>query len=358
MTNKIYNLIQEGKTTDVRNKLKKYSTSVLHEVNAVNYLKTIDIKDFLEFDEAVFNLRLGYASYGQIFFIPETSTYYYEMYNDEGELKYRGDLIDIVSKLRGRSYFNTIQYLIDVCGITLDASDRIKRLHLEMELLSNFLLSIDLKYTYPTVYKVLCTGRTRYNKDIATLLTILKNHVIDTEDGIRLISQLSASQLSRQIYGTVDKPKITKLINLMSYLGVINKIPTDNLPRYVKSKVLNYQKEKGYKYRVNVIEFTELNDDFFHLLNKRCEVIARNNLNLKSFLTKEGLYFSVSKEEADRVFNQDVNEPIQEETQDFINSTVYYVMEAVNTQGYVLEKDIKKIPFHDQWKGNNSLQVQ
>ena len=340
---KNYQLLLKKEDNILKSKLNKYSTTVLHEVNAINYLKTIDIKEFLELDYDTFKVtHLPYATHGQIFYIHETGTYYFEMYGNDGKVKYRGDLIELVAKLRGTNYFKAIHYVIDLCDIKLNASDKIKRLHLEMEVLINFLTSNELKQTYPDVYKVLCTGRVKYNKDIAMLLTILKNNVIDTEDGIRLISQLSARQLSEQLYGKVNPHKVTKLINLVTYLGMIDKIPTDSLPSYVKNKVLNYQKERGYKYRTNVIEFKELNDDFFHLLNKRCEVIVSNNLNIKAFLTREGLYFSLCKSEADRVFNQDKFKPIGEETNEYINTLVSYTMCEISSKGYVLEKDIKK----------------
>lgn len=335
-------LIRHNHDDIVKARLSKYKASVEHQATAMNHIKSLNMREVL-----------GFAPKGNIHDLfspdnnPSVDVYEYEKiwlytrHSSDKDKHFTGNIIQVVQKLKKTHFIGALNYLIDVMNIDFNVSDTIKNLNNEIEIYTSLLLSKDLEKTYPSIHKIFKDGRTNYSSDVVQILQILKTNVIEVDNEIRMISQLSTRELSVMIHGSEKKKdRIARVLNLMTTTDWIVKINTDDLPQEIRDKMIAFQKQKNRKYHKNVIEFIALGTDFFSELVERCDSLVDGGFTSKGTLTKEGLQYTLGKDEADKVFTQDTKRKISSITHEIETEAVQYIMNQIDRFGYVEEKAI------------------
>ena len=339
-------LIRHGHDDLVKARLSKYKATTHHQATAMEYVKSLNMGEVLDLPtERNFNdlFTEDANPSANVYKLEDSEVWLYTRHSSDESKRFTGSLIQVVQKLKKTHFIGALMYLIEVMDIDFKATKEIQRLINEIEIYSALLLSSDLKKTYPHVAKIFKDGRTNYASDVVQILQIAKNNVVEVDGEIRMISQLSVRELAERIHGT-DKKKnrVSKVLNLMSTTDWIDKLSTDDLPEALKTKLVEYQEANNRKYRKNVIEFKYLGSDFFGQLNNKCEVMLDKGFTAKATLTKEGLQNTFNETEANKVFNQDTDRKISKLSNDVETEAVHFIMESIESKGYVEEKAVIK----------------
>ena len=339
-------LIRHGHDDLVKARLSKYKATTHHQATAMEYVKSLNMGEVLDLPtERNFNdlFTEDANPSANVYKLEDSEVWLYTRHSSDESKRFTGSLIQVVQKLKKTHFIGALMYLIEVMDIDFKATKEIQRLINEIEIYSALLLSSDLKKTYPHVAKIFKDGRTNYASDVVQILQIAKNNVVEVDGEIRMISQLSVRELAERIHGT-DKKKnrVSKVLNLMSTTDWIDKLSAEDLPEAIKTKLVEYQEANNRKYRKNVIEFKYLGSDFFGTLNNKCEVMLDKGFTAKATLTKEGLQNTFNETEANKVFNQDTERKIGKLSNDVETEAVHFIMESIESKGYVEEKAVIK----------------
>ena len=339
-------LIRHGHDDLVKARLSKYKATTHHQATAMEYVKSLNMCEVLDLPtERNFNdlFTEDANPSANVYKLEDSEVWLYTRHSSDESKRFTGSLIQVVQKLKKTHFIGALMYLIEVMDIDFKATKEIQRLINEIEIYSALLLSSDLKKTYPHVAKIFKDGRTNYASDVVQILQIAKNNVVEIDGEIRMISQLSVRELAERIHGT-DKKKnrVSKVLNLMSTTDWIDKLSAEDLPEAIKTKLVEYQEANNRKYRKNVIEFKYLGSDFFGTLNNKCEVMLDKGFTAKATLTKEGLQNTFNKTEANKVFNQDTDRKISKLSSNVETEAVHFIMESIESKGYVEEKAVIK----------------
>lgn len=337
-------LIRHGHDDLVKARLSKYKATTHHQATAMEYVKSLNMGEVLDLPtERNFNdlFTQDTNPSANVYKLDDSEVWLYTRHSSDESKRFTGSLIQVVQKLKKTHFMGALLYLIEVMEIDFKATKEIQRLINEIEIYSALLLSSDLKKTYPHVAKIFKDGRTNYASDVVQILQIAKNNVVEIDGEIRMISQLSVRELAERIHGT-DKKKnrVSKVLNLMSTTEWIDKLSAEDLPEAIKTKLVEYQEANNRKYRKNVIEFKYLGSDFFGQLNNKCEVMLDKGFTAKATLTKEGLQNTFNETEANKVFNQDTERKISKLSNDVETEAVHFIMESIESKGYVEEKAV------------------
>lgn len=337
-------LMRHGYDDLVKIRLSRYKATTHHQSTAMEYIKSLNMGEVLDLPtERNFNdlFTQDTNPSANVYKLKDSEVWLYTRHSSDESKRFTGSLIQVVQKLKKTHFMGALMYLIEVMEIDFKATKEIQRLINEIEIYSALLLSADLKNTYPHVAKIFRDGRSNYASDVVQILQIAKNNVVEIDGEIRMISQLSVRELSERIHGTKNKrDRISNVLNLMSTTDWIDKLSTDDLPEALKAKLVEYQKANNRKYRKNVIEFKYLGSDFFGQLNNKCEVMLDKGFTARATLTKEGLQNTFNETEANKVFNQDTERKVSKLSNDVETKAVHFIMEMIETKGYVEEKAV------------------
>lgn len=340
-----YWLIRHGYDDIVNDRLKKYKASVNNKSTAIEYIKSLNMGELLELptDKNFHDLfSKDNNPSANIYHYDEGNVWLYTRHSSDINKKFTGNIIQVIQKLKSVHFIGALDYLIRIMNIDFKQTEEIKQKTEEIDIYTSLLLSSDLKVTYPSLAKIFKDGRSNYAKDVVSILNILKNNVIEINGENRMITELSARELSTRLYGNENKKnRIQRVINLMAVTGWINKLPTNELPEDIYKKVVPFQKQNNRRYHKNTLEVNRLGTDFFGLLNNYCEVMLGKGFTA-AILSKEGLEFSFGKGVADKVFTQDTDREISNLTKEIEEVAIELIKNKVKNKGYIEEREVIK----------------
>lgn len=306
--------------------------------NALEYFKTLNMAELLEIDKpSKFTDLFNDRKTANIFIKENSSVYLYKTNGDKAAM----DFVTVVSELRGLSFTNAITYVSEMLGVEYgESSERIKQINKSIDDFHQHILTIELKDVKPETHKLLKDGRTQYGRDIADILTIFKNHIIEVNGKPRMISSLSVRELSIRIYGSDKaKNKIQRVLHLMVLLGFVDKLKNDEIPKDVLDGLLDFQKKNKFSKRTDAYEVKQLEIDFFNLIEGKAGVINSKGIT-SATLSQDGLTHSLGREESNRVFVQDANKDIADITLLVEREAITFIHEKIEANGYVEEKEV------------------
>ncbi|AYC54166.1 hypothetical protein CHCC15075_1705 [Bacillus licheniformis] len=341
-----YKLMKQGNKEAVKARLSVYGCKLPSKVMAVNYLKSVNMAEFLGIEYNPFFDLFHYEENpsASIFKMDNSDIYLYKCHSASHQ--FTGDIVLVISKLLGISYTAAVNYLIEVTGIEIELTENIKALREQCDLFSNILLSEDLKKVYPAVHQRF----DRYKQDIISILTIFKENLYEDENGeLRSLTWISVRRLSEKLYGTNRKyEKVSRILNLMTYTNWIDKLDESSIPTDLLEKIKATQMAKKRDKRSNVFELLLLGDDFFFQLNKKCEAMHKLGFTMQGF-SKEYVERTDGKEKASKVYVQDKDKKISVKSEAITQDIHKIALRHINKHGYILEKDlIKKV--QRKWK--------
>lgn len=316
----------------------KENISVDSTRNALEYFKTLDMAELLEINSPnTFDDLFEDGMKASIFKKENSSVYLYKTKGSKSAM----DLVEVVRQLRGLSISGAISYISEMFNVEYGTeSQRIKDINKSIDDFQHHILTVELKDVKPETHKLLKDGRTQYGRDIADILTIFKNHIIEVDGEPRMISQLSSKELSIRVYGSEKSyKKIQRVLHMMVLLGFVDKLKNAEVPSDILQGLLSYQKQKGFVRRTDVYEVKQLEFDFFNKIEGKAGVINSKGIT-SSTLTRDGIIHSLGLDEGNKVFVQDTNKVVQSITKEVEHEAIAFIHEKIEANGYVEEQDV------------------
>lgn len=330
----VHFLIKQGKKEEVAKKLSVYKGNFNSELQAKQYLKSLDMSVLLgiEYKKSFLDIFETESKPSASIFETQAGTSIYMNH----ATNFKGDIVHVVGKLLKVKYDVALNYLFDVCEIKIIETDDIKLIRKEIEMFNHELLSEDFKELYPHASFYL----NRYKTDVVSILTIFKENVCEDENGVaRILNWASVRTLSKQLCDSERQAsKVTRILNLLTYLKVINKLQDNEIPKFVLSKLKQTQNLNKRKMRSNVFEVNLLDNEFLQSLNEQCKEMRQNGFTMRGF-SKEYVERTHGVETAREVFVQD-KKKISKKSNKMVMDIHKVVNEMIQEQGYAIEKDV------------------
>lgn len=346
-------LIRHGFDDLVKERLSGYKANVENQATAMNYIKSINMREMLGFP-AKGNIHDLFSEDRNpsvdIYEMEDGGVWLYTRHSSDEKKAFTGNVIMVVQKLKKTHFIGALMYLTEMMNIEFNVNEEIKLLNKEIDIYTSMLLSKDLKNSYPHIHKIFRDGRTNYGSDVVQILQIMKNNVVEVDGEVKMILQLSTRELSVMIHGSDKKrTRIQNVLNLMATTEWITKVDLNTMPPSIRAKVENFQKEKKRKYHKSVLEYLSNGDDFFDKLDRKCGVLRENSFTARATLTKEGLAKTFGEEEANKVFTQDKERKVSKLTNEVEDVAIDFIMAEIKEKGYVEEKAV--VEYLSEWLG-------
>lgn len=227
--------------------------------------------------------------------------YLYNRFSNQDKLK-NLNAIAVFSKLTKLSYLDTIQFLCKVLNITVEFPNEIKEIQKQIKQTIKVLSNKNFESRYQNFYKI---AKIRI-AEIKGILTILHDSIHIINKQYRVLSWYSLGTYVEKIYGENTKEnrkKLEKVINVLTYLKIIQKVPISTLGTDIKNSILQFTKENNYKRYINIIEIKNV-DNYFETIESRAKKLIENKFSYNRF-NNTYLTYLFSNEEQKQVFIQD-----------------------------------------------------
>lgn len=348
-----WKLIKQGEKELVTERLNVYSVKLHSKVQAINYLKSLDMAEVLgvRFNPTFDFFHFENNPSASIFKMEDSDIYLYKCHS--ASHPFTGNIIHVIGKLTGLDYIQSLNYLIEVAEIKIEVTEQISELREQCTVFQHTLLSEDLKDDYPAIH----TRLWRYKTDINAILEIFKENIYEDENGeLRSLTWMSSDNLSLKLYGTKEKSRtIRRILNLMSYTEWIEKLDESQIPARLLEQIKKNQNSNGYSRRSNVFELFTLGTDFFTGLNKKCEVMAEQGFTMKGF-SKEYVLNADGVESADKLYVQEKNRGISKTSED-ITADIYQLVDFhLEQETHIVIGDLLE-ELTAKWKSKNLVET-
>jgi len=320
----------------------------INKQEVYNYMNSIDLKEFTNI----------YGTVNCILPLHEDDTpsaHIYETDNGTQIYKCFGckakyTIISLVEKLAKCKRVKAIEFIKKVYNIELQQTEWQKE---QLEILDTnieLLLSDEFKEIYPQLHSLI---RTRKSNLIA-LNNFAKMNVKD--EGFSLDDNplffVSLNNLM-DIFGSKDKTRVSQSVTLFTLLSLLNKIPHERLPEETLKKAKHIAAKYKHKKLTNFYSIDSYGVNSLEESNKIAIVLKENNMSLKG-LSREYLLRTFGVDFTNRVFPQYAYENdlgTTEKSNDNSLVIARYILDGIDAQGYVLEKDLRvNYTTESQWK--------
>lgn len=259
-------------------------------------------------------------------------------------------IISLVEKIAKCKRIKAIEFIKKIYNIKLQQSEWQKE---QLEILDTnieLLLSDEFKEIYPQLHSLI---RTRKSNLIA-LNNYEKMNVTDEDFSLddNPLFFVSLDSLM-DIFGSKDKTRVSQSVTLFTLLSLLNKVPHDKLPEEVLKKAKHIATIYKHKKLVNFYSIDSYGVNSLEESNKIATILKENNFSLKG-LSREYLLRTFGVEFTNKVYPQytyENNLGTTEKSDKNCNKIATYILEGIEAQGYILEKDLRvNYVTESQWK--------
>lgn len=333
----------QARTTDADEEVKRrwssFDTLKFRNTDVANeYFKKIDMAELLQIEKP--------KKFTDLFNNGKTASiweyYGVYLYKTNGN-KASLDLLAVVQELRGlESLGNAMSYLSEMFGVEYgEDSPKIKAINRSIERFRSHALAVDLEKVYPNAHKLLKNRVSQYGNIISQILTVFQNYIIEVNGEPRMLSSLGTRELSRRIFGNESGyGRISKALNIMVFLGFIDKLDNDEIPADLLEQLLNFQNKNGHGKRADVFETKQMEFDFLKSVDRKAgDWFERGGT--ASAMSRDGMIHSYDKDLADKMFVQDKNNPYKHGVTDRVLAEVLqFIYDCIAKNGYAEEKEV------------------
>lgn len=237
-----------------------------------------------------------------------------------------------------------LQFLIKYIGIKVEGTQEIQELRLQVDNFKKILLSDFLKSEYPSIYEIYG----RYSTDIVAILDLVKEDLREDAGTLRCLTYKSVEHFAIEL--KCSKQKVSKLLNLMTFTGILKKLDKDQIPEQLLTNIQKNQTHKytngtyeirksPRKYHSNVYELTNVMENF-SIIRDKCTALSAKGFTQKGF-SKEWVERTFGKSEADRIFPQDKKRSISVVSNAITDDIHKVALTHIEADGYVVVNELK-----------------
>lgn len=268
-------------------------------------------------------------------------------FGDIGTTTFKGDLIRVVEKLTGYGTFETLVVLANLLDIEIGLDSDALKIKKQYMKLIEVIKDPKLIRKCPKFYQVIHTNIELFE---AIIIGILESPMYDWEKDTWLFMSFKpldkiAVECSEYL-GKQSKSRstISRIINLMSILDIIDKKPDADIPLWLLEMLSVNKEKKHYKQRVEVMELSLKSHDFLNKLEALSEYLLDRKFTT-SLLSYDYVLLTLGKDIADKVYIQKTEaEKILSDKAEYIRKiAAKYFSHQLDTYGYVEESKIRNI---------------
>lgn len=323
---------------------------------AINYLKSIDMAQLLGITRNPFHdiFEADSTPSAGIWKPADKDYWLYTQQNKVNALghKMSYSLVRVIEKLlttptKTVTQGMAIDYLIEVSPIEIKVTPEIAEMRRQAERFKRIILSSTFKEDNPSMYKILG----RYIPQVNAIIDILKMSLYQNpETGeLQALTRMSSENIALRI--GVSKQGTKELLTLMTLTHITEKLDDEDIPAWLLNQLQftqkNYKDKNGNiverktprQYRGNILKLSNLEENFPKIVERTEELVALNYT--KKGQSREFVELQLGKAEADRVYPQDKKRTVSKKTKGFQMEGTKFAMRQVQTNGFVVENDIK-----------------
>lgn len=352
---KINALVKSRKKMLIKKRLgNNYSMNFNNKASAVQYFKqTIDMVEFLELPKQNFFRDIFHedSQPSANVFISEKDEYLYKCFSKSH--KFLGNIINVVRKLTGTNYLASVDLLLDITGSKIIPDTYISTVKSDIDIFEDTYLSEEFEMSYPYTYKL----TKLYKQEIIHILSaISKKDIEDLDGNRRVVSFISLSGIQKYIYNrigyTVSSVKLSKILNIMAVLGLLNKLAEEDIPNHLLKSLKEHQRKAQTKNYSDVYELVPFKQNFFENLESQSQLCLDNNIRVRT-ISFELLIRTFGIDFAKTIYTQNsvkdttgTGTPLSKKSISIEDKATPFIIKTIASNGVVLEKDILKHIFY------------
>ncbi|MFW6782832.1 hypothetical protein [Enterococcus faecalis] len=342
----------------VKNKLgDNYKQEFPDDYNAMNYFKSLDMREFLELPDENPFLDIFHEEdnpSASVFYAEEHGIYLYKCFSASN--KYCGNIISLLERYLKISSIEVVNLLVELTGSNVTNTSQLGQSKFNAQKFKRELQSGELKQTYPELYQYF----SKYQVEIPIILDFMYDYVYTDENGeLRYLNYYSINNLAKQLARATNKKKISidrtrQILYHMIVTEVVKKKPEAEIPENIFNNLILEQKKDSNKLRTsNIYEPTNLIDENTAVSEGIAKVLRKNKVTVGS-LSYELVYRLFGEEKAYQDFPQSyepliqrkmikmskTNSNISQASEKLEKTAVKIIMNEIEKKGYVYEKDV------------------
>lgn len=342
----------------VKNKLgDNYKQEFPDDYNAMNYFKSLDMREFLELpDENPFLdiLHEEDNPSASVFYAEEHGIYLYKCFSSSN--KYCGNIIALLERYLKISSIEVVNLLVELTGSNVTNSSQLGQSKFNAQKFKRELQSGELKQTYPELYQYF----SKYQVEIPVVLDFMYDYVYMDDSGeLRYLNYYSIKNLAKQLARVTNQKKVSldrtrKILYHMIVTEVVKKKPEAEIPKDIFNGLILEQKKDCTKLRTsNIYEPTNLTDENTAISEGIAKVLRENKVTVGS-LSYELVYRLFGEEKAYQDFPQSYKPLVEQKkikmsktdsnlsqaSEKLEKASVRIIMNEIEEKGYVYEKDV------------------
>ncbi|WP_338541572.1 hypothetical protein [Paenibacillus tundrae] len=311
---------------------------ILHSHEQVyDHLKKQDLNHFIGMDGNTFRCIVHDDNNPSAGILVNFDTDHYIYNCMSANCGFKGTIIQLTERLTGLSRINALRFLRKVYKIEYAETDWQKEQKAILEENQRLILSTEFELCYPEVHDKV----RRYISLLYLLNNIAKEHVL-TENFIdangNSVFFVSLTYLAEKL-GYKDPRRICDRLGLMSYLGLINKLPEEQVPKPMLDNAKHIANSKKQKNLIGFYSIPSYGDHILSYCTQKAKEYNEKGFTMKGW-SREMLLRALGEEEADRVYPQLKGKTISTISEELTTLIEKVTLTLIRENGWTTEKEI------------------
>ncbi|WHY79024.1 hypothetical protein QNH20_07805 [Neobacillus sp. WH10] len=302
----------------------------------LDYLKKQDLRAFL-------GIRTE-GNFINIFHDEDNpSTSIYQSHRNNGHWLYKchslsnpftGTILHVVQRLLECSVVESKKFLMELYKVEIFESEAVKEFKASIDIYKELLRSDELEEIHPHFYKVF--NRYGHLQDLYMLLDLTKEYITNDSDP-RIVFYHSIRTLAEQ-FGRSPSATGTRM-NFLTLFRVTRKLDELEIPESLLLTQKKHKRANHFQYRSSTYELPMYTYEFFCQIDEMCRVWLEKGCTGRT-ISYEGIMRTFGREEADRVFPQDIGQEIEKMNEEIVSSIQFNTLKLVQSKGWTTEKEV------------------
>jgi hypothetical protein len=248
-------------------------------------------------------------------------------------------IIQVVERLTKQNRVNSLRFLRKLYKVEYEETDWQKDRKEILYENQRLLFSPEFTHVYPEIDKMI-----NRHTVVLSFLNQLSINYLQTENFTDKQGNpifFASSRYLAQKCGK-DAKRLNEKISLFTYLGLMRKVPEDEIPEFLLTKAKSEAAKKKQKNLINFYSIPPYGEETFIFTKKKIKEYKEMGFTARGW-GRELLLRTLGEEETNRVFPQMEGKKIPEKNQRITSQIEETAMRLIDHKGYVTESDILRM---------------
>jgi hypothetical protein len=302
----------------------------------VDYLKKQPLQTFLGVNGVHFKCTChdDKNPSATIFANADTGHHIYKCHS--GECGVTGTIFDVVQQLTEMDFIETARFLRKVFRIEYAETEWQRNRKSVLDENQSLIASDEFAEQDPEIIRLI----KNYLPLLSKLNEIAKNHITtNTFTDIHGNPVFFVSIRTLATEWKKDVKSTGKILGVFTFLGLVKKIPEDDIPTHMLRRAKREQAKHGLAYRVGFYSIPKYEETVLVFATDKARLFKEKHFTIKGW-GREMLLGSLGEAEADRVFPQMKGKPIPALNEEVTVQMERVAMEIISAKGWAYESEI------------------